>query len=464
MRKQIVFVLSVLLAMLLCAGASGEGFSLLLVQTPDGDALTENAVSVSVNGESIWIAPAAWVKQDSVLTIYQTDGSALSVSKAEKLGDSQLVMLTAEIPEKTSPYTLALEADRENLICSGFTAAGRSSVRASRVSPTVWHGLEAYTLTSAENLLPGAVLLSAQGQLAGILIGEWGERKGNYLALSAQAVHAALRAEDREEIALRGPAPNQEDSTITPGMLPDLNQTPLQDYLNALEEKTYFDLSVEDGLVRVSYRDSLFEKMKETGEAYVCFLYDGNDYFVWNPIKSQTDYSFPAIPEHDVYVWISDSSANADADEHIISDIGHAAIPAAGPSTRFNYQQECYPAVGEADIPDEIEMARSDWNLDDYLAGKRLYLQVIGSYDVEEFVQEFLTFILYAPDGQVYFYNVAYFNYEPEIAAHDAWHADLTELFESCLTDSGSAPSGTYTIAYYIKGELAGSTEFEITP
>ena len=157
-------------------------------------------------------------------------------------------------------------------------------------------------------------------------------------------------------------------------------------------------------------------------------------------------------------------AVSSNKNEHIISDIGHAAIPAAEPSTRFNYQQECYPAVGEADIPDEIELARSDWNLDDYLAGKRLYLQVIGSYDVEEFVQEFLTFILYAPDGQVYFYNVAYFNYEPEIAAHDAWHADLTELFESCLTDSGSAPSGTYTIAYYIKGELAGSTEFEIAP
>ena len=40
----------------------------------------------------------------------------------------------------------------------------------------------------------------------------------------------------------------------------------------------------------------------------------------------------------------------------------------------------------------------------------------------------------------------------------------MTELLESCFDSDLNPPAGSYTIAYYIGGEFAGSTSFEIAP
>ena len=468
MRKVIVFLCVTVSLMLLCAGAlaADDGVALLTLEDSDGGRITENAVCVTVNEKNCWIAPAAWISSDTALSIRNMQFSS-PVTGAALLGDSQLALLT--VPDSnhfSSAYPVAPVADLSGLTVHCCQNNGTMQVRVNRVSPTVWHGLDAFTLSGPEGLLPGSALIDGQGRLAGILVGVWGEGRGNYLALRSQSILQAINSEQRSEIETRVPAP-AEDNAIAPGILPDLQLTPIQDYLDEHRTDPDFSLSLEDGLVYVNYHERILERIQNGEKLYVCFLYDSNNYYTWHPIENNAAFLFPAVPEHDVYVWLSDSNTDSDADEHILSGadgIAHLRIPAAARSTQYGYQQECYPAVGEADLSDEIELDRTDWSLADYQAGKRLYLQVIGSYEVDELKQEYLTFVLYAPDGQVYLYSIAYFNYEPEIAAHDAWHIDLTEMFENTFGVDAAPHSGTYTIAYYISGELAGSTSFEIAP
>jgi hypothetical protein len=71
-----------------------------------------------------------------------------------------------------------------------------------------------------------------------------------------------------------------------------------------------------------------------------------------------------------------------------------------------------------------------------------------------------LVCVLYAPDGSCYS-TLSGFVFAPEYMPEDTWHMDVTELFDECSQSAGEL-SGTYSLAYYLDGQLASEITFDI--
>ena len=192
----------------------------------------------------------------------------------------------------------------------------------------------------------------------------------------------------------------------------------------------------------------------------VGLLYDGNPYYTYVNIGAGTERiaEFPAVPGRTAQVWIAleQNGRWSLPFEDRRMPARSVEIPEAEPVTRSAFTTEAWLAavparetVGDTDRLPPAEFSRA--LLED--GGQRLYLQVVNSYQVPETIEENLLITLTTPEGWC-FWSAAGFIWGPEYQDSDVWHAEVTDLFGRCFEHAGGFAPGTYTLSYYIHGDL----------
>ncbi|MBR6029958.1 MAG: hypothetical protein IKP40_12810 [Clostridia bacterium] len=448
--RRLMIVLLTLLCAAAFACASAEGGAGLLCA--DGAPLG-TAVLLDVAGAKALLT-AAPVADAAGLTV---DGAA--VDAAWRLGDTGLTLLMADGAALT-PLPLASAGALPAKAVGWRADGGLLNVPVSRVAMV--DGL--VVLTADEGLLPGAALLTAEGELCGISQATLTEGTGRYLCLSATGVAEALLNAPRT--ALNG-APAEPDPGKTPAEPEPVTEpepAPRDDAKPGFSQRGSgfpegCNVRYEDGFLYVSWPASLDGCTILAGE-------ENNQYvLVANYLHEEREAVFTAVPGRTYRVWVT--TEVPDSFGFSLDDSCVLYIPDAEPISRYSYRNEALylSLVSSAQLRQlsDAELApRTETITREELRSKTLLLQAVSVYEVTEEIRETLTAVLFAPDGSSYATApTSAFVYIPDIMGEDAWHMDLSDCVKTC-DNWTSLPSGTYTVVYYINGETAGEVQFEL--
>ncbi len=326
-------------------------------------------------------------------------------------------------------------------LCAGSTLRGGlqgySSHDVSRVSAVTLDGVNGWTFFSAEDFLPGSVVMDERADICGIVLSSWGEGLGKYFAVSTESIMDALSENDITEVALEGLPAYQNDSgiefTYDGGILTiDLSGVPLTEEQAAQNLRVYVN-------------------------AYPNQYQEWHDFAPGDSLVTRV----LALPESSLAVFLCQGEGE---DENTLL-VQPYTVPAASFMDRYSYaDSEIYLGVSGSGDPladDEAALPVDHVTVDELFGGeKRFYFQMISSYRVEQETREPLLMALTAPDGQ-FVCQSGTFIYMPEIEERDVWHFDLTNSLAMMAEFTGKQ-SGTYTLAYYLDGSIAGMIEFEV--
>ena len=207
----------------------------------------------------------------------------------------------------------------------------------------------------------------------------------------------------------------------------------------------------------------------EAGEAegtYNVYWRDtANRYYVYHSVDGCTD-DIICVPGRS-YLFCVRKTASEDEDPAIPGfpeGLEPVQIPDGGRIERYGFKDT---AAYLAFLPDQQTAAETDLlaAVTDYASvfaheGFQLYFQLTSTYEVAEELYADLVCVLYAPDGSCYS-TLSGFVFAPEYMPEDTWHMDVTELFDECSQSAGEL-SGTYSLAYYLDGQLASEITFDI--
>ena len=245
--------------------------------------------------------------------------------------------------------------------------------------------------------------------------------------------------------------PNGATLTTLPSLLPGAVLTGADDSLCGL-----ITASLGEGEGRYFALDSaeIYSRLSEEDAYYVYHSVDGcTDDIICVPGRS--------------YLFCVRKTASEDEDPAIPGfpeGLEPVQIPDGGRIERYGFKDT---AAYLAFLPDQQTAAETDLlaAVTDYASvfaheGFQLYFQLTSTYEVTEELYADLVCVLYAPDGSCYS-TLSGFVFAPEYMPEDTWHMDVTELFDECSQSAGEL-SGTYSLAYYLDGQLASEITFDI--
>ncbi len=340
---------------------------------------------------------------------------------AESAGVALMEMAT---PSTATPAGLA-SSDAQGL--PFLLGADHGGNLASVPLYTVRHGMHrgqyALVLSGAEGLLPGALMMDAEGQLVGLVLAQQAEGVGNYIALDAAEIYRAMFGDEED----------------TAGFL---------------------DLTVrwEGGLLTVSWADETRE-----GGVYIVTLSGAeNNYYTTYEIEpGEKDVLLAVPPGHTYYLQAQWAEIADAALPPVWAAMDIYTVP-EGRFTAYGFTQDCYlasiPAGSEpGSVLPRLESitaaALADQNAD-------LYLQVHNVYDVSDVIEVAMSVELIAPDGQ-FFYEELGYTFAPEYEQDDSFPVPVGSLFEDCAEFSGGQLlPGEYRLRYALDGQVAGEFAF----
>ena len=415
----------------------------------DSQTTAATAVHAAFGEETVWLAPAALLPDDVALYLMTDQGTYTRVLGAEELGGSGLAVLTLADPE--------LLTEAISLSGSGYVGpvtgylADRSRVESptERVAPVTLRGHGGMTLTSLPGLLSGAVVTDSEGLLAGLVMSTWGEGEGRYGALTARGITEALLAADRTALPIQG----TEDSSARQAV------------------PVHASVTLDQGLICVDWRDQAYPGETESG-VYAAVLEDvDNRYYTsWRVDHGDEKLVyFPAVPERTYHVWVGYWPERPESFIGITVLPPEAEItpPDLGNVTDHGFRQECWlalrPASEQLTGMEKLERTENITRAQLESGEYKLCLQVVNHYSVTEESQDNLVFALFGPDGTCAA-EASGFIWAPEFMPDDVWNKDCSGMLEDMLWDVETYPEGTYTVAYYIGGRLAGGATFTLGP
>ncbi len=434
---------------------------LLLLLLPAGRAPAEEAAPpadlfdiYSYGGESMdWLGNAVPVTDGLLVTasanVAGKDG-ALAVSDGTSAwevtwsGATSSAGLTVLFYDSGSP---APALGWYRMRTQGSVRAGELSVRTgderrsrinravAQVSPAEWKGEETILARLSDSAGLGSPLLTEDGELAGILVALYGEGPNRYLAATPEQIYRAVAEAAGQLREGDVPLPEQEGFTAT-----------------AERNAVTFDWS---GMDLTAEHPGLAPCLVVTDA--------GNDYLNYVPITpgEETKAAMLLTPGR-TYI------AGVDWYEGLPDDVPEVftvvRLPEAEPLTAYGFRSKvCALALapeaglkpGEAPVPE-------DGITEELLRSGRLYFYSSSSYDVEEPMENLTLLIsLTDPTGRNY-RHVTGWMYDPALETDDTWYValDTTGLLDSL--NAGGYPPGTYEIAFYVEGELAGRLAFTL--
>lgn len=369
------------------------------------------------------------------------DGSAFrTVDSIVPVADGTLMVVLFETDGENPdiPAYEFLQAGRDLdpeglMVRSGDALMSRINRAVTDISVITWMKREALLLTLSGDTTPGAPLVTADGELAGIVAAEYAEGANRYVALPVGEITVCLR-EAAELLDLQEGDNRPEGYTVTVegsrGIF-DWSQVELPE---APEGQKWFHVIADFDSTYLTYLEVTPGLTQQE-----MFLAPGRLYISGLGLYSDTP---SEMPDQLAMTWTPEAEK--------MTDHQFRSITLAVAELQPGAAADAMPVV-----PEKIteEMLRSG----------RACLYSVSSYSVEEKIDnETLLVTLTAPDGNIYHYESGWY-YDPAIMERDEWYTtmDNTGLLE--MLNRNGYPRGTYELSMYIDGKCADTFVFELT-
>lgn len=290
------------------------------------------------------------------------------------------------------------------------------------------------------------MLFSADGQLAGMVMAASNEGFSRFVCYSASDIYQRLvdmtyAMDQPVTVVPSAPAetPAANDDAVKP-------QVSINDLGQLVVDLTPMD----DG----------------SGEPWqVFYSIVGNSYYHYAKVDSQLTACINVIPGVSYYLWASHETGEASAMK-LGAPLMSYEVPQRGNYNEYGFTPiSCWVGLSENDKIDPEGLAteaEDQISIQSLFHGKYLYLSVASSYDVDASMPLSVPSVLalYCPDGSI-LTDESYYSFSEEFLPIDAWNADITTMVGTAY-EYLNAGCGSYTVRYFITGQLAGETTFEL--
>lgn len=442
MKRALLLILAAVLV-LSCfsfAGAEGTGENgLLELWDWGGESMTHVASAIPV-GDGAAIVSSAVLPQNTD-TLALSDGvNTWEVKAVLPDREGRIAVLFYEAEGKPSRYDgwhllpLGASVSAASCVVKGTGADGLAVSRGVLSSAGIHVGGRRFLLLSLDGPVPlGSALLTAEGQLAGIVAADWAEGVNRVLALPADGIAESLA-----------------------GVAALLNNLPA--WGEAPEGLT---VTLDKNLATVDWKEMTLPEKKEGEELYLVVFDTGNSYISFYPAETMTSATMVLTPGR---YYIAGILASAERPNDIPESYVTISVPQAEQLTEYGFHPvlTCIAEAPEGGLKDGDAPAPVPATevTEELLRSGRAYFYSHSTYQVTENVEgKTLLITLTTPDGNNYRHESSWL-YAPEYMAEDIWFLSLKDIGLTTGLDQGGYPKGTYQMAFYVDGDLADSFEF----
>lgn len=461
MMKRILSLALCLMMLLLLLPAQAETAApqtlyRIVLRTEDGDVSLGTGVLFG-SKTALLTTAACYAKGD--LYAIGPDGEYPLRYRGEIAG-SPLLLLGFAGESKAEPVSITQSGPLERYTLLGMDRTGQlvqQPVSAERRS--LIDGHSAVLLSAQEGLLPGAVMLDAQGNVACMVVSQHGEGEGVYAALTNVALYALL-VDDTV------PCEAVSYTEAQPAAEIPLNSQPDDGLVHD------FTASEENGVMTVDWTAGTGYTLTDSTEFTVYTVTGANPYLNYFSVTGETTVEIAVLPETELLLWITHSENGETEMVYPTYEPGSYLLVTTEPAEPFtlngftNVRCSLTPCaevdtLTPADFLPQLPLTR------EVLADRDtpLYFQTEDTYSVtEESGDHPMLLALYTPEGYTFCYESSYI-FMPEMVEGDLWLADVSELFasyEQFVDESARWPAGDYAFVYYIDGQVAGEIAFTL--
>ena len=218
-------------------------------------------------------------------------------------------------------------------------------------------------------------------------------------------------------------------------------------------------ITYADGMIRVDLSGITF-----TGETRLYVQDVANSYTTsYNVTGEDTEAQLQVCPGRTYVLWLQDEGSLSAENTLVYYTVPESSDLYAAHSYA---ESAAYVTLADADdepAADAVIPRVSGLTAAELQSGKRLYMQVISSYQTAEDADANLLIALYLQDGSCLLCPGG-FTFEAALQEQDAWHVDLDAEFGDALqyTRQSGWTAGTYTLVWYMDGQLVNTLTFTI--
>ena len=438
MKKVFALLLALLLALTVCA-ASGEEErtpALYDLYSADGDTPVwlGNAVSLY---DGILITAASNIP-DGLRYLLISDGVYTWEAEAAAYDNAGLIMAILFDSDTQVPAAGIYQLDNSAALSAGCRVL-TGDENLSRVNREVysatsvtWRSASCLLLSLSGSAAPGALLLTADGKLAGMAVAEWGEGTDRYVFLSADGLYQSL-SESLDVFTGQNPINPPEGLVIT----------------------------TDGNIVSFDWSGMTLPEKAIGEELYLIVADTMNRYLTYYRIDDETRLDMVLTPGRTYHSGIA---ASAESPSMVPDAYAVTVLPEAEKLTDYGFTSKVIalaeePAEG---LPANTLPTPVTEVTEELLRSGRAYFYSCTTYEVTETIDDVTLLItLTDPEGNNYRYLSGWI-YDPSLMTDDRWAVSLEDTgLLSMLNDAGY-PAGIYEIAMYIGGKLADSFTFEL--
>ena len=280
----------------------------------------------------------------------------------------------------------------------------------------------------------GSLLLTEDGELAGIVTAQWAEGFHRVLVMKT------------EQIAME-----MNRAATLLGNLPSWQEVP--EGLN---------VTLNRNLVTIEWKDMALPEKKEDESVYMVVVDAGNTYLSFYP--AETDERTLTLMLTPGRFYMVGPVASAGNPARLPERYALVSVPMAEKLTEYHFRP-VITAIAEGPeggLKGAERPVPVDEVTEELLRSGRAYFYAHSTYEVDRIIEgKTLLVTLTDPNGVNYRHESSWI-YMPEFSDEDIWFLNLTDIGMTISFDRGGYPKGTYQMAYYVDGELADAFEFEL--
>ena len=280
----------------------------------------------------------------------------------------------------------------------------------------------------------GSPVLTADGQLAGIVTAQWAEGVNRVLALPADGVAWGV--------------------TGVAGLLTGL--PPWGEAPDGLS------VTLDKNKAVIDWTNMPIPEKAEGQEVWIVLVDTGNGYLTSYPAEGK-EHSFTALLTPGRF-YIVGPVVSSDRPGTTPESYVSVYVPKADKLTEYGFTPVVTAIAeapegglkeGEAPVPvKEVT--------EQLLRSGRAYFYSHSTYEVTETIEgKSLLITLTDPYGNNYRYESGWI-YAPEYMAEDIWYIPLSDMYLTASLDRDGYPAGEYMFAFYVDGQLADAFTFEL--
>ena len=293
-------------------------------------------------------------------------------------------------------------------------------------------GRRCYLLTLSDQAPTGSPVLTADGQLAGIVIGQWAEGINRVVALTT------------EEIAR---------SMLNTGSLlvnlPPWGETPQG-----------LAVTADKNLVTIDWTGMTLPEKAEGQTIWMVLMDTGNSYL--NSVPAEGNRTLTCLLTPGRY-YLAGPVVSAGRPRELPEAFASFYVPKTGQLTAYGFTpvQTCLAMAPEEGLKKDEAPVPVTEVTEEMLRSGRVYFLSHSTYEVTGQIQGTLLVTLTDPYGCNYRYESSWL-YAPEYNQEDIWYLSLKDTGLTAALDRDGYPAGYYQMAFYVDGQLADAFTFEL--